>query len=78
MISHGEPQYTYVDGGARIQRYSTPFVNELALGTVEDLAPGGHAIVSEGLFGIHVEVEDGAEHRQPWMSDKTRALALAL
>uniref|UniRef100_A0A7S2N8J0 glucan endo-1,3-beta-D-glucosidase n=1 Tax=Zooxanthella nutricula TaxID=1333877 RepID=A0A7S2N8J0_9DINO len=57
-ISHGTPQYEYggVAGPGRITKISTPFVSELSLGAVEELAPGHHTIVREGLFGVHVQV----------------------
>jgi len=55
-VSHGEATNVYgnaqTTGADRIEWYTTPFVGEFGLGTVESSGGQGHAIVREGLFGV--------------------------
>ncbi|CAJ1399569.1 unnamed protein product [Effrenium voratum] len=59
-----EPTMWYQDGrlkdrdGSRLELYRTPFVGEFALGAVELGGQHDFQLVSEGIFGIHVEVKN--------------------
>lgn len=58
-ISRSDPEFGYMAWGSRkegVPSYAATFVGQFALSATEGAHGGGHNIIQESLFGVHVQV----------------------